>query len=106
MVYLQDKNHFAALTAEAVSPPPVVSSVYLRLVGPARLPPPGGPHLHARRFPNSALKPKKRKKKRETKSYFYGKLRRGCGAISQVHLNKSIKAYPNMEKKNLAFLRF
>lgn len=43
--------------------------------------------------------------KRETKSYFYGKLRSGCGAISQVHLNKSIKAYPNVKKK-LAFLLF
>lgn len=35
--------------------------------------------------------------KRETKSYFYGKLRSDSGAISQVHLNKSIKAYPNMK---------
>lgn len=44
---------------------------------------------------------KKRKKRREkeTKSYFYGKLRSDCGAISQVHLNKSIKAYPNTKGK-------
>lgn len=106
MVYLQDKNHFAALTAEAVSPPPVVSRVYLRLVGPARLPPGWPPPAACTPLSQQCTQAKKEEKKRETKSYFYGKLRRGCGAISQVHLNKSIKAYPNMEKKTLAFLRF
>lgn len=38
---------------------------------------------------------KKKGREKETKSYFYGKLRSDCGAIFQVHLNKSIKAYPN-----------
>lgn len=46
---------------------------------------------HARRV-------EKKNREKETKSYFYGKLRSDCGAISQVHLNKSIKAYPNMKK--------
>lgn len=103
MVYLQDKNHFTALTAEALlAPPLVVNKGYLRPGGPARLPP-GGPHLHARSFPQQSTQAQK---KRETKSYFYGKLRRGCGAISQVHLNKSIRAYPNMKKKNSLFCIF
>lgn len=66
----------------------------------------GGPDLHAHSFPNWALNPGKEswKKKRgkETKSYFYGKLRSDCGAISRVHLNKSIKAYPNMKRKKKA----
>lgn len=39
----------------------------------------------------------RKKREKETKSYFYGKLRSEYGAISQVHLNKSIKAYPNMK---------
>lgn len=63
----------------------------------------GGPDLHAHSFPNWALNPgkerrggkKKKGREKETKSYFYGKLRSDCGAIFQVHLNKSIKAYPN-----------
>lgn len=40
-----------------------------------------------------------KKGKKETKSYFYGKLKSDYGAISQVHLNKSIKAYPNMKEE-------
>lgn len=65
MVYLQDKNHFIPLTAEALrSPPLVVNKVYLCPVGPARLPL-GGPDLHARSFPNRALKPGKRSRKKE-----------------------------------------
>ncbi len=42
---------------------------------------------------------REREREKETKSYFYGKLRSDCGAISQVHLNKSIKAYPNTKEK-------
>lgn len=63
----------------------------------------GIPDLHAHSFPNWALNPGKerwkKKREKETKSYFYGKLRSDCGAISQVHLNKSIKAYPNTKGK-------
>lgn len=63
----------------------------------------GGPDLHAHSFPNWALNPSKKrwgkKREKETKSYFYGKLRSDCRAISQVHLNKSIKAYPKMKGK-------
>lgn len=67
MGYLQDKNHFIALTAEALLAPPVVNKVYVRLVSTAFSPPhpparPGGPHLHAGSFPHGALKPKKRGK--------------------------------------------
>lgn len=65
MVYLQDKNHFIALTAEALPAPPlVVNKVYLSPAGPARLPL-GGPDLHARRFPNRALKPGERRREIE-----------------------------------------
>lgn len=46
-----------------------------------------------------AGKDEKKEREKETKSYFYGKLRSDCGAISQVHLNKSIKAYPNTKGK-------
>lgn len=60
MAYLQDKNHFTALTAEALLVPPWWRTKYLRLVGQAR-PPRGGPHLHARSFPNRALEPKRGK---------------------------------------------
>lgn len=45
----------------------------------------------------------KKKKEKETKSYFYGKLRSDCGALSQVNLNKSIKAYPNIYKNIMLF---
>lgn len=77
---LQDKNHFIALTAEALLAPPVVNKVYVRLVSPAlSLPPPLTPPL-ARVAPicMQAAFPTEhssQKKKRETKSYFYGKLR-------------------------------
>lgn len=62
-------------------------------------PPPSDsvPDLHARSFPHRALNPGRQKTQ---KSYFYGKLRSDCkGPISGLHLNKSIKAYPSVEKK-------
>lgn len=60
------------------------------------------------RPPSACTQRNTRARKRETKSYFYGKLRSGCGAISQVHLNKSIKADPNMrrQKKTQHFSAF
>lgn len=67
MVYLQDKNHFIVLTAEALPAPPPggEQSVYeTGWPGPARLPL-GGPDLHARRFPNRALKPGERRREKE-----------------------------------------
>lgn len=79
----------------------VVNPVYLHCHDST---PPGWPWSACTQLSQLSTQPRQGKlnKKRGTgtKSYFYGKLRSDCGAISQVHLNKSIKAYPNMKKKD------
>lgn len=70
MVYLQDKNHFTALTAEPPHPRPRPGdeqSVSAPGRPRSRLPLGAPPHLHARSFPNRALKPKKEREKKRGK---------------------------------------
>lgn len=104
MVYLQDKNFFILLTVEALAPPQWWTQCTCTCSALTQLPL-GSPDLHAHSFPNWALNPgKERRKKRERRKQnliFMVNWEVTVGPISQVHLNKSIKAYPNTkgEKK-------
>lgn len=100
MVYLQDKNFsyywqkmpfLAPPAGEHTSTIPALPSLYS----------PGWTWSEFTAFlsEHSTQAKKDEKRKKETKSYFYGKLRSDYGPISQVNLNKSIKAYPNMKKR-------